>query len=202
MHFMRFQEKLRRLIAYRNLTQEELGNALGIAQTTVGRWLAGKSIPYDRTAQRLADYFGIDDSVLLNDEFELPENSLVADFRGYKVTPELTKKIRRIREEYHVPTSQEIEALSHDDGSALAAELDRTAARLFEHAAAIRRRMVEFKKKGSSRLTGARRQFRASPLNDDFRTIAACLPIQRIRSPPAFGWPILPPPTHRSCQSR
>jgi transcriptional regulator with XRE-family HTH domain len=147
MHLMHFHEKLRRLIAYRNLTQEELGKALNIAQTTVGRWLAGKSLPYDRTATRLADYFGIDDMVLLNDEFELPENSLVADYRGYKVTPELTKKMRRVHDEYRLPSAKEMSALSAQDGLALADELERTAIRLNDYAAAIRKRQAESKKK-------------------------------------------------------
>jgi len=147
MHLMRFHEKLRRLIAYRNLTQEELGRALNIAQTTVGRWLAGKSLPYDRTAKRLADYFGIDDMVLLNDEFALPENSLVADYHGYKVTPELTKKMRRVQAEHYVPIAREINALSPEEGLALARELEQTAARLHRYAVVIRRRLAEFKKK-------------------------------------------------------
>lgn len=144
---MHFREKLRRLIAYRNLTQEELGKALDIAQTTVGRWLAGKSLPYDRTAKRLADYFGIDDMVLLNNEFDLPENSLVANYHGYKVSPELTEKMRRMQDEVYMPTASEMNALSPKEGLALARELEQMAAQMRRRAAAIRRRLAEFREK-------------------------------------------------------
>lgn len=67
-----FSGKLARLIADKNLTQEQLGDALGIVHTTVGRWLSGKSKPYPRIAQRLADYFSVPVETLLNDALDLP----------------------------------------------------------------------------------------------------------------------------------
>ena len=72
MHLVQLSQKLAHLIATRNLTQESLGDALGIAHTTVGRWLAGKSRPYPRVAHRLADYFGVSVEMLVNDKLALP----------------------------------------------------------------------------------------------------------------------------------
>ena len=69
---VQLNQKLSRLIADKNLTQEQLGEALGIAHTTVGRWLSGKSKPYPRIAQRLANYFAIPIETLLNDDIDLP----------------------------------------------------------------------------------------------------------------------------------
>ena len=72
MHPVQLNQKLIRLCARRNLTQEALGDSLGIAHTTVGRWLSGKSRPYPRIAQQLADHFGLPVEVITDDTKALP----------------------------------------------------------------------------------------------------------------------------------
>lgn len=75
MHPVQLSQKLIRLMARRNLTQEELGAALNLSHTTVGRWLAGKSRPYPRIAQQLAEYFGLPVEAIIDDSKPLPPPS-------------------------------------------------------------------------------------------------------------------------------
>ncbi len=84
MHLMQLSEKLRILFLRLNLTQEQLGQELGIAQTTVGRWLAGKSRPYDRHALQLARILGVKVDVLVDDAKELPAELLEEPGAGIK----------------------------------------------------------------------------------------------------------------------
>lgn len=72
MHLVQLSEKLRLLCARFELTQEHLGQELGIAHTTVGRWLAGTSRPYDRHARKLAEKYGLKPEELLDDTVPLP----------------------------------------------------------------------------------------------------------------------------------
>jgi transcriptional regulator with XRE-family HTH domain len=53
-----FAERLRREIAGRNITQQDLATALGRTQTAVSYWCAGKRQPGFDDLCELADYFG------------------------------------------------------------------------------------------------------------------------------------------------
>jgi len=63
--FVTFAEKLKVLMMQRGDTQESLGEELGIAHTSVGRWLSG-AIPRPSTLAILARRFGVS-SVVLTD---------------------------------------------------------------------------------------------------------------------------------------
>jgi len=72
MHFMQLSEKLSIILSRKKLTQEQLGRAVGINQTTVGRWLKNETKPYERIARQLADYLGISYEELTDDDKGLP----------------------------------------------------------------------------------------------------------------------------------
>ena len=80
MHLMHLFEKLRILCVRYDLTQERIGEQLGVDQTTVGRWLKGSSRPYDRHARKLAELYGLKTEELLDDKVPLPSH--ITDGRG------------------------------------------------------------------------------------------------------------------------
>lgn len=80
---------------HRRLSNKALGDSLGIAHTTVGRWLAGESEPQSRLMRRLASELGIDEVILTDDNFDLPEGTTTALYKGeYVVTPERALAVR------------------------------------------------------------------------------------------------------------
>lgn len=74
MHLMHLTEKLRLICSRYDLTQEDFAKELGIAQTTVGRWLNGTTRPYDRHLIKVAEKFAVPIDDLLNDGRELPKH--------------------------------------------------------------------------------------------------------------------------------
>lgn len=51
--------KLRSLRITRNLTQQEVANAIGIASSTLGGWELNKSFPRRKNLEKLAEFYGI-----------------------------------------------------------------------------------------------------------------------------------------------
>lgn len=80
MHVMQLSEKLRILCLRYDLTQEQFGAQLGIAQTTVGRWLKGTARPYGRNVDKLAELYQLTREELLDDKVPLPVH--IIDGRG------------------------------------------------------------------------------------------------------------------------
>jgi len=72
MHLMQLSEKLTLILSRKNLTQDQLGAAIGINQTTVGRWLKNETKPYPRIARQLAEYLGITYKELTDENTPLP----------------------------------------------------------------------------------------------------------------------------------
>lgn len=72
---MKFADKLRILLNDHGMTQSALAKKLGVSQPTVGYWLDGRR-PYPPTAKRLADYFSVPLSDLMEDGRTLPVTSL------------------------------------------------------------------------------------------------------------------------------
>lgn len=61
-----FSNRLSMLLNEHNMKQNELALLLGVSESTVGKWILGKSMP--RTmglVQKIADYFGVGKSYLL-----------------------------------------------------------------------------------------------------------------------------------------
>ena len=66
-----FSKNLRRLLEESGKTQKELAEAIGESQQVVNTWAIGRSIPRMGRVQKLADYFGVEKSVLV-DEWQEP----------------------------------------------------------------------------------------------------------------------------------
>lgn len=55
---MTLQERLRGLMARKGLTQQQVGDAVGVTRQAVARWLAGLSEPKGKTLGKLASFLG------------------------------------------------------------------------------------------------------------------------------------------------
>ena len=67
-----FSNNLRRLIDASGKTQKDVADAIGVSQRIMNVWARGKAIPRMGKIQRLADYFGIEKSQLIDEQPEEP----------------------------------------------------------------------------------------------------------------------------------
>lgn len=54
-----FKDRLLVLRAQSKLSQEELGNAIGVSQQAVARWEAGNGFPNKKSMKKLCEFFGV-----------------------------------------------------------------------------------------------------------------------------------------------
>lgn len=64
---MNFNEKLMELRKSKGLSQDELGNALGVSRQTISKWELAQSYPDFQRLVLLSDYFGISLDALVKD---------------------------------------------------------------------------------------------------------------------------------------
>ena len=83
-----FSNNLRRLIDVSGKTQKDIADAIGVSQQIMNVWARGKAIPRMGKIQRLADYFGVEKSDLID---EKNETSRVPDYPN--ILPIKTRKI-------------------------------------------------------------------------------------------------------------
>ena len=67
-----FSNNLRRLIDVSGKTQKDVADAIGVSQQIMNAWARGKAIPRMGKIQRLADYFGVEKSDLIDEKPEGP----------------------------------------------------------------------------------------------------------------------------------
>lgn len=65
-----FSIRLSKLMNERDINQREIAQAVGVSESTVGKWLLLKAIPRMGVIQKLADYFNVGKSYFLEDESE------------------------------------------------------------------------------------------------------------------------------------
>ncbi len=53
-----------------NLSQDELGQKLGVSQTTISSWEQGNSIPSSKNIYKLAQLYSIDPTLIFNTIFK------------------------------------------------------------------------------------------------------------------------------------
>jgi transcriptional regulator with XRE-family HTH domain len=63
-----FSQNLRRLIADSGKTQKEIADIIGVSAPTFNEWVSGKKFPRIDKIQKLADYFGILKSDLIEEK--------------------------------------------------------------------------------------------------------------------------------------
>lgn len=65
-----FSSNLRRFIDVSGKTQKEIADAIGVSQQIMNVWARGKAIPRMGKIQKLADFFGIEKSELIDEQTE------------------------------------------------------------------------------------------------------------------------------------
>ena len=79
-----FAKNLRHYLYLSGKTQKELAHIIGVSAPTIHEWCAGKKTPRMDKVQKLANYFGIQNSDLIEDKTEQPvQNELSAKKREF-----------------------------------------------------------------------------------------------------------------------
>ena len=64
---MKFDEKIIELRKSKGLSQDELGNAIGVSRQTISKWETGQNYPDFQRLVLLSDYFGMSLDTLVKD---------------------------------------------------------------------------------------------------------------------------------------
>ena len=76
-----FSKNLNKYLSLNNKTQKEVADAINVSPQTFNTWCQGIALPRMGKVQRLADYFNINKSDLIDDKHSLQENkSYHSDF--------------------------------------------------------------------------------------------------------------------------
>lgn len=88
-----FSQRLETLLKEHDMNQNELAKILNVSESTVGKWVLGKSMP--RTmglVQKIADHFGVGKSYLLEDT-----SSPEPDSPSYYIDPETAELAEQLK---------------------------------------------------------------------------------------------------------
>ena len=91
-----FMENLIRLLDERNLSQAEVASAIGVSPQTFNTWCRGIALPRMGKIQKLADYFDVDKSFLIDKHSNLKGDQPNA---YYYLDPETAAKAQEIYED-------------------------------------------------------------------------------------------------------
>lgn len=107
-----FSNNLRRFITDSGKTQKEIADAVGVSAPTLNEWVSGKKFPRIDKIQKLADYFGVLKSDLIEEkltEEKEKDNDMLADIIVRMRTDE---GFRSLVERLYVLDSAKIEGVS------------------------------------------------------------------------------------------
>lgn len=85
-----FGDRLKRLRAAVGMTQEELGQIVGVSAAAVGHWETGKNDPPAQMLRRIADYFGV------TADFLLGRNEILPSAYGAYFDADMTRVLFRV----------------------------------------------------------------------------------------------------------
>ena len=89
---MIFREKLVQLRKSRNLTQEQLAEALGVSRQAVSRWEAGDSTPDMINLLGICDLFGVSADYLIHDNYQSDDDMPVVKEKNEQISDVKLKK--------------------------------------------------------------------------------------------------------------
>ncbi len=97
-----FSTNLNRYLSDAGLTQKEIADKIGVSPQTFNTWCKGIAIPRMGKIQKLADYFGIQKSDLIDDTSSSRENKSDIKHPSFILTEEehrLLENYRRLNQE-------------------------------------------------------------------------------------------------------
>ena len=88
-------EKLKELRKSKGISLKELGNVIGVAESTMSLYENGKREPDYETLLKIAEYFGVTVDYLLRgkEEERMPEELIILNRSAKKMSPEKIKKL-------------------------------------------------------------------------------------------------------------
>jgi len=93
-----FSKNLSNLVAESGRTQLEISKAIGVSAPTFNMWLKGKALPRMDKVQKLADYFGVDKSALIEDKANQPEESSTIRMLNFEIKEMSESQQKRLLE--------------------------------------------------------------------------------------------------------
>lgn len=89
-----FSRNLLKLVSAQNKTQKEVADAIGVSPQTFNTWCQGIALPRMGKVQKLADYFGVNKSDLIEEKEDTVEETYYFDEK----TKEIAQAIRKNKE--------------------------------------------------------------------------------------------------------
>lgn len=86
-------ENLQKQMDTKNVTQQELSEALGVSQSTVSNWLREEKYPRVKRIQQMADFFNINRSDLTEDKTKQVQITKAAHLEGEDLTEDEWKNV-------------------------------------------------------------------------------------------------------------
>ena len=132
-----FASRLAVLLRRKDMKQNELARALDVAESTVGKWLLTKSIPRMGTIQKIADFFNVGKSYLLEEDANIDGTipvSLHADTVRETPAPppptdaerlRLVAVLRGLQSDINAALERAVADIMRDGGEILTAERNR-----------------------------------------------------------------------------
>ena len=90
-----FAERIKNLRIEKKLTQQELGNIVGLTSTGVPYWESGKAVPNFETMTKLSNYFGVSIDYLTG-KAELDNKGIILFRKAEQVNKEDREKMYNI----------------------------------------------------------------------------------------------------------
>lgn len=84
-----FSRNLSHYLLINNKMQKEVADAIGVSPQTFNTWMQGIALPRMGKVQKLADYFGISKSDLIDDKSEYQEESYYTNPETAKIAQEI-----------------------------------------------------------------------------------------------------------------
>ena len=119
-----FSKNLNRYLSLNNKTQREVAEAINVSPQTFNTWCQGIALPRMGKVQRLADYFGIGKSDLIDDKTTLVESSILTEKDNKDIARDLDTILEKLSNSEDGPASYDGEEIPDDDREMFAAQLE------------------------------------------------------------------------------
>lgn len=119
-----FSKNLNHYLSFNNKTQREVAQAINVSPQTFNTWCQGIALPRMGKVQRLADYFGISKSDLIDDRKASAENTLLTEKDNKDIAKDLDTILEKLSNSEDGPASYDGEEIPDDDREMFAAQLE------------------------------------------------------------------------------
>lgn len=119
-----FSKNLNRYLSLNNKTQKEVAEAINVSPQTFNTWCQGIALPRMGKVQRLADYFGIGKSDLIDDKTSFEGSSILNEKDNKDIARDLDTILEKLSNNEYGPASYDGEEIPDADREMFAAQLE------------------------------------------------------------------------------